>query len=86
MRSQAPNGVDRIVDLAFSDNIDLDVGVAGNQTVIAAYATRADRPDFQFWLPRRFADKGWVHELDSDLCHQCRASANCYSRSRAQNS
>ena len=31
------------------DNIDLDAAVAKNHTVIAAYATRGDRPDFPFW-------------------------------------
>jgi len=35
--------------VAFSDNVDLDAAVARNQTVIAAYASRADRPDFPFW-------------------------------------
>lgn len=32
-----------------SDNIDLDAAVTGNGAVIAAYATRRDRPDFPFW-------------------------------------
>ncbi len=35
-----PGGVDRIVEVAFSDNIDLDAPVARNGAVIAAYATR----------------------------------------------
>lgn len=41
--------MDRIVEVAFSENADLDAAVARNQTVIAAYATRLDRPDFPFW-------------------------------------
>ena len=41
---QAPDGVDRIVEVAFSDNIDLDSRVAANGAVIAAYATRDPRP------------------------------------------
>jgi NADPH2:quinone reductase len=49
VRAHAPEGVDRIVEVAFSDNVDLDAAVARNNTVIAAYATRADRPDFPFW-------------------------------------
>jgi NADPH2:quinone reductase len=49
VRAHAPGGVDRIVEVAFSDNVDLDAAVARNNTVIAAYATRADRPDFPFW-------------------------------------
>ena len=49
VRTFAPGGVDRIVEVAFSDNVDLDAAVARNNTVIAAYATRRDRPDFPFW-------------------------------------
>jgi NADPH:quinone reductase len=49
IRGHAPDGVDRIIEVAFSDNIDLDAAVAKNHTVIAAYATRGDRPDFPFW-------------------------------------
>jgi len=49
IRAHAPGGVDRIIEVAFSDNIDLDAAVAKNQAVIAAYATREDRPGFPFW-------------------------------------
>ena len=49
VRTHAPGGVDRIVEVAFSDNVDLDAAVVKNQTVIAAYATHRDRPDFPFW-------------------------------------
>jgi NADPH2:quinone reductase len=49
IRKHAPDGVDRIVEVSFSDNIDLDAQVAKNQAVIAAYATRNDRPDLPFW-------------------------------------
>ncbi len=49
IRAHAPDGVDRIVEVAFSDNVDLDAAVAGTGAVLAAYATRADRPDFPFW-------------------------------------
>jgi NADPH2:quinone reductase len=41
--------VDRIVEVSFSDNVDLDAAVAKNEAVIAAYATREDRPTFPFW-------------------------------------
>ncbi len=47
--------MDRIIEVAFSDNIDLDAAVAANDAVIAAYATRTDRPDFPFW-PMLFAN------------------------------
>jgi NADPH2:quinone reductase len=49
IRAHAPDGVDRIIEVAFSDNVDLDAAVATNQTVIAAYASHQDRPDFPFW-------------------------------------
>ena len=64
IRAHAPDGVDRIVEVAFSDNIDLDAAVAKNHTVIAAYATRADRPDFPFW-PMLF-DNVTIRLLGSD--------------------
>ena len=44
-----------IVDVAFSDNIDLDAAVAAPDAVIAAYATRDARPTFPFW-PMLFAN------------------------------
>jgi NADPH:quinone reductase len=49
VRTFAPGGVDRIIEVSFSDNVDFDAAVARNNTVIAAYATRRDRPDFPFW-------------------------------------
>jgi NADPH2:quinone reductase len=55
IRANAPEGVDRIVEVAFSDNADLDVAVAANDSVIAAYATRSDRPEIPFW-PMLFAN------------------------------
>jgi NADPH2:quinone reductase len=47
--ASCPQGVDRIVEVDFSDNADLDTEVSRNGTVIAAYATRNPRPDFPFW-------------------------------------
>jgi NADPH:quinone reductase len=64
IRAYAPEGVDRIIEVAFSDNIDLDAAVARNNTVIAAYATRRDRPDFPFW-PMLF-DNVTIRLLGSD--------------------
>jgi NADPH2:quinone reductase len=64
IRAYAPTGVDRIVEVAFSDNIDLDAAVARNTTVIAAYATRQDRPDLPFW-PLLF-DNVTIRLLGSD--------------------
>ena len=42
-------GVDRIIEVALSDNVDLDDAVAANGAVIAAYATRTDRTEIPFW-------------------------------------
>ena len=64
VRSYAPEGVDRIVEVAFSDNVDLDAAVVRNETVIAAYATRHERPDFPFW-PMLF-DNVVIRLLGSD--------------------
>jgi NADPH:quinone reductase len=49
IRRHAPGGVDHIVEVAFSDNADLDAAVVANDAVIAAYASRADRPEIPFW-------------------------------------
>ena len=64
IRAHAPDGVDRIVEVAFSNNVDLDAAVAKNQTIIAAYATRQDRPGFPFW-PMLF-DNMVIRLLGSD--------------------
>ena len=55
IRAHAPAGVDRIVEVGFSDNADLDAAVVANDAVIAAYASRADRPELPFW-PLLFAN------------------------------
>jgi NADPH2:quinone reductase len=55
IRAHAAEGVDRAIEVAFSDNVDLDAAMAKNDAAIAAYATRTDRPDFPFW-PMLFAN------------------------------
>jgi NADPH:quinone reductase len=55
IREHAPEGVDRIVEVGLSDNADLDAAVVANDAVIAAYASRADRPEIPFW-PLLFAN------------------------------
>jgi len=55
IREHAPDGVDRIIEVSFSANVDLDAEVAAPQGVIAAYGTSAPRPDFDFW-PMLFAN------------------------------
>ncbi|GLY06634.1 NADPH:quinone reductase [Actinoplanes sp. NBRC 101535] len=64
IRDHAPDGVDRIIEVAFSENVDLDAAVAKSQAVIAAYATGRDRPDFPFW-PMLF-DNITIRLLGSD--------------------
>lgn len=64
IRQHAPDGVDRIIEVAFSDNITLDAAVAANGAVIAAYATRYPRPRLDFW-PMLF-DNLTIRLLGSD--------------------
>jgi NADPH:quinone reductase len=49
IRAHAPDGVDRVVEVSLSDNADLDVQVLAIGGVIAAYASRRDRPELPFW-------------------------------------
>jgi NADPH:quinone reductase len=49
IRRLAPDGVDRIVEVALSANADLDAQVSRNGTVLAAYASPKDRPELPFW-------------------------------------
>lgn len=64
IQEAAGGGVDRIIEVAFSENIDLDAAVVKNNAIIAAYATRNDRPDFPFW-PMLF-DNITIRLLGSD--------------------
>jgi NADPH2:quinone reductase len=64
VRAVAPDGVDRIVEVSFSDNAELDAAVTKVGTVIAAYATRDDQPTFPFW-PMLF-DNVTIRLLGSD--------------------
>jgi NADPH:quinone reductase len=64
IRAVAPQGVHRIVEVALSDNADLDAAIVANDAVIAAYATRADRPELPFW-PMLF-DNVTIRLLGSD--------------------
>jgi NADPH2:quinone reductase len=55
VRRLAPAGIGRIIEVSFSDNADFDAAVAAPGAVIAAYASREPRPDFDFW-PMLFAN------------------------------
>jgi NADPH2:quinone reductase len=49
IRAAAPDGVHRIVEVALSANVDLDVEVAARDAVIAAYGSPDERPAIPFW-------------------------------------
>jgi NADPH2:quinone reductase len=55
IRAYAPDGVHRIIEVAFAENVELDAAVAAPGGVIAAYATHHDRPELPFW-PMLFAN------------------------------
>jgi NADPH:quinone reductase len=55
IRGLAPDGVDRVIEVALSANADLDAAVVRNGAVVAAYASPADRPELPFW-PMLFAN------------------------------
>jgi hypothetical protein len=49
IKALAPHGIDHIVEMAFKDNIDLDVGALKIGGSITTYATHRERPDIPFW-------------------------------------
>ena len=49
----APNGVDRTVEISFSDNADFDTAVVANQAIIAAMRAVPTAPVIPFYSPRR---------------------------------
>jgi NADPH:quinone reductase len=55
IRDLAPEGVNRVVEVALSANADLDAAVVRNGAVVAAYASAKDRPELPFW-PMLFAN------------------------------
>jgi NADPH2:quinone reductase len=55
IRAHAPAGVDRIVEVALSDNGEVDASVVANDAVIATYFSRSDRIDLPF-SPLLFAN------------------------------
>jgi NADPH:quinone reductase len=55
IRRLAPDGVDRVIDVALSANADLDAAVVRNGAVVAAYASPAERAEIPFW-PMLFAN------------------------------
>ncbi|OZD01147.1 oxidoreductase [Rhodococcus sp. 06-235-1A] len=63
-RDLAVGGVDRIIEVSFSENVEFDAAIGKNNTVIAAYGTREDRPSLPFW-PMLF-DNITIRLLGSD--------------------
>jgi NADPH:quinone reductase len=55
IRAHAPDGVSRIVEVALTENIDLDAAVIATGGVIAAYAIGHEQPAIPFW-PMLFAN------------------------------
>jgi NADPH:quinone reductase len=55
IRDLAPDGVDRVVEVALAANADLDAAIVRNGAVVAAYASDQDRPELPFW-PLLFAN------------------------------
>src|SRR4029077_4776638 len=55
IRRLAPDGVQRIIEVSFSDNADTHAAVAAPGALIAAYAPRDPRPEIDFW-PMLFAN------------------------------
>ncbi|MET9565157.1 NADPH:quinone reductase [Streptomyces tauricus] len=49
IRSLAPEGVHRIVEVSLSANADLDNAVTALDAVVAAYGTSAERTEIPFW-------------------------------------
>ena len=49
IRRFAPDGVDHVVEVAFSSNINLDLQVLAQGGSIATYATKAPTPNIPFW-------------------------------------
>ena len=64
IRDLAPDGVDRIIEVSLSDNVDLDAAVLRVGGVIAAYASGDERPSLPFW-PMLF-DNITIRLLGSD--------------------
>ncbi|MGW6008523.1 NADPH:quinone reductase [Streptomyces sp. NPDC055210] len=49
IRSYAPDGVHRVVEVSLSANADLDNAVTALDAVIATYGTHSDRTEIPFW-------------------------------------
>ena len=64
VRAQFPEGIDHIIEVAFSANIDTDVALLKNGGSIATYATLKNPAEIPYWL-MVFSNLS-VHFLGSD--------------------
>jgi NADPH2:quinone reductase len=64
VRALAPEGIDRIIEVALSENVELDAAVVSQGAVIAAYGSVKPRPELPFW-PLLFSNVS-VRLLGSD--------------------
>jgi NADPH2:quinone reductase len=55
IHAEAPDGVDRIIEVALSANADFDAQVVRQGAIIAAYSSPDERPQIPFW-PLLFAN------------------------------
>jgi NADPH2:quinone reductase len=74
IRMAAPAGVDRIVEVALSENGELDASVVANDAVIATYSSLSDRIDLPF-LPLLFANVTIRLLGSDDFPHQAKQDA-----------
>ena len=49
IRALAPEGIDRVIEVALSENVDLDAGVVSQGAVIAVYGSPEPRPELPLW-------------------------------------
>lgn len=74
IRALAPGGVDRVVEVAFGDNIALDAEILATGGVVATYASRQATPTLPFW-PLLFANVTLRLLGSDDFTPQARAEA-----------
>jgi NADPH:quinone reductase len=74
IRKVAPEGVDRIIEVALSANVDFDAEVAAQGAVIAAYSSPEQRPTLPFW-PLLFANVSLRLLGSDDFPHEAQQQA-----------
>ena len=49
IRAMAPEGIERVIEVALSENVELDARVVSQGAVIAVYGSLTARPEIPFW-------------------------------------